>query len=91
MKIIHKSGSTLTNADGLSRCTAAITSDKDSAIKLDAISTLEEDDYADACEILLESEGEVSGEIMVVNLLAKYMKSFPCKVCNHMIGENKAK
>lgn len=28
---------------------------------------------------------------MVVNLIAKYMKSYPCNVCNHMIGEVKSK
>lgn len=57
MKIIHKSGASLTNADGLSRCATASNSETDAAIKLDAISALEEDDYADSCEILLEPEG----------------------------------
>lgn len=56
MKIIHKSGATLTNADGLSRCATTSNSETDAAIKLDAICALEEDDYADSCEIMLEPE-----------------------------------
>jgi hypothetical protein len=33
----------------------------------------------------------VEGEIMEINILAKFIKSYPCSRCNEAIGEAKAK
>ena len=42
MNIVHKSGATLTNADGLSRCATSDGNHDDAAIRLETMAALEE-------------------------------------------------
>lgn len=92
MNLIHKSGATLTNADGLSRCATQDGKDSDAAIKLDAIAELQEEDcHADAFALEEEDLLNLEGEIMEVNILAKFTKAYPCSKCNEQIGELKHK
>lgn len=43
MNIVHKSGATLTNADGLSRCATLDGNHDDAAIRLETMAALEEE------------------------------------------------
>lgn len=43
MNIVHKSGATLTNADGLSRCATSDGNHDDAAIRLETMAALEEE------------------------------------------------
>ena len=69
MNLIRKSGATLTNADGLSRCATQDGKDSDAVIKLDAIAELQgEDCHADAFALEEEDLLNLEGEIMQVTL-----------------------
>ena len=43
MNIVHKSGATLTNADGLSRCATSDGNNNDAAIRLEPMAALKEE------------------------------------------------
>jgi hypothetical protein len=94
MNIVHKSGATLTNADGLSRCATADGSSSDATIRLETMAALEEEGIYGSLEELMadvEATLKVDGEIMEVNLLCKFIKAYPCSKCDQPIGEAKAK
>ena len=92
MNLVHKSGATLTNADGLSRCATQDGRESDAAIKLDAIAELQEDDcLADAFALEEEDLLNMEGEIMEVNILSKFTKAYLCSKCDELIGELKPK
>jgi hypothetical protein len=53
MNIVHKSGATLTNADGLSRCATSDGNQDDAAIRLETMAALEEEGaYASLEELM---------------------------------------
>ena len=88
--LVHKSGVTLTNADGLSRCATADGHPSDSQIRLDAVASVETDE-ATLRFNELQTPPSIDGEIMEVNVLAKFIKAAPCSKCDNLIGEAKAK
>ncbi len=94
-RLEHKSGATLTNADGLSRCATADSHPSDGAIRLETIASAleEEGTYADVYELFEDAAAVLNteGEIMEVNRLAKFIKAYPCRHCQQMIGEAKGK
>ena len=95
MKITHKSGATLTNADGLSRCATNHDDPSDADISLEAVANLEEEQWEDDIEVMLLDDVDaclsVDGEIMETNLLQKLCKTYPCSSCDNQIGNEKYK
>ena len=72
MKIIHKPGNTLHNADGLSRCATAGDSEEDMAIQLDKLETLEEQ-YLDDIELMqmeTNPNDSIASKVNEVNVMA---------------------
>lgn len=94
-RLEHKSGATLTNADGLSRCATSDGRPSDRAIRLETVASVleEEGNYSGAAQLFEEAAVVLNteGEIMEVNKLSKYFRSYPCRHCHQMIGEAKGK
>lgn len=92
MNLIHKAGSTLQNADGLSRCATAGDSEADKNIDLESLDQCEET-YLDEIEVmqLNDSPHKIATEAIEVNLLQQFTRAYPCAVCSHAVGTAKHK
>ncbi len=92
INLVHKAGSTLQNADGLSRCATAGDSEADKNIQLESLEALEENYWDDMEAMQLERpRSKIAKETIEVNMLQQFTRAYPCSICSHVVGTAKHK